>query len=91
MVYPTKIFMRDNGNLIKNKVKVKWIGLTQKKNILDPGVKINKMDLEFIFGLNKKVKGNFWGIDMKGIGWMDIDIHMVFFTMQMDQCMKANG
>lgn len=52
---------------------------------------IYRMDLEFIYGQNKKERGNYLEIDTKENGKMEKDMGMVHFTMLMGVNMKENG
>lgn len=62
------IILKGSGKMIKNKVKVQWIGLILDKNMLDNGKIIIKKDGVCIFGSNQKAKENILEIDIKVIG-----------------------
>lgn len=77
--------------MIKSKEREQWIGLIFDKNMLDSGKTIINKDGECIFGFSQKVKENISEIDMKALGWMESEMDMASFTMQMDPSMKDIG
>ena len=55
------------------------------------GLKISKMGLEHIFGWKIKERVSISVIDTKENGWMDWDMDVVCFILQMGQGMMVNG
>ncbi len=64
------IILKGSGEMIKNKVKGRWIGLILDKSMLANGKIIINKDGVCIFGLNQKAKESILETDIKVIGWM---------------------
>ena len=65
-----EIFMKESGKMMLRMIKALWNGWTVTKNILENGLVIYNMVLEFIFGLTAEDKENIWETDMKDNGRM---------------------
>lgn len=65
--------------------------MIQWKNIMETGKTISRMDLVYIFGLNKKEKENYLETDTKVNGKTAKGMGMAHFSMPMAPNMKANG
>ena len=66
-----EIILKGNGNKMWNAEWGRWIGLIFDKNMLEIGRVISNKDGVFIYGSNRKVKGNIYEIDTKEIGEME--------------------
>lgn len=79
-----EISMKDNGKMIKNRVRVLWIGLIPMKNIQDNGCKICLMVTVNIFGIKIKLNAKHLKIFIKVTGKKERGMGLELFSILMD-------
>lgn len=84
-----KINMKDNGLMIRNKEKVRWIGGIIIKNIMANGSKICLMGMVNIFGIKIKQNTKFLKMCIKVIGKKEKGQDLEFSFIQMGANIKA--
>ncbi len=84
-----KINMKDNGLMIRNKEKVRWIGGIIIKNIMANGSKICLMGMVNIFGIKIKQNTKFLKMCIKVIGKKEKGQDLEFSFIQTGANIKA--